>query len=335
MKTTPPSKMAAVFVNPVDGKLFTKMVDVPAPGKGEVLVRMHAAPINPSDLAKIRELTPAEAEAFIPGIEGCGTVVAAGKGILPRIMLGKRVACSSKHSSSGTWAEYMVTSAGSCFPVSKKIPDEQAAMMLVNPMTALAFLGISRKGRHTSVVFTAATSALGKMTIPLLLQQNIKVLSIVRNEAGVEELEKINPGNVLNSSDQDFQLKFKEWCTRMDTRLMFDAIGGEMINPLLGLIPARSIILLYGNLSKTKVEFMPPKLVRDNKKIIGFFLAHHIHGQGLIKTILNLRQINKLLKQGMETKVHARFSLNDIQQAVELYEGNMGKGKVLLTFPSH
>ncbi len=121
MKNPVPSQMTAVFVNAGNGQLFTKKVDVPIPGKGEVLVKMCAAPINPSDLAKIREIPADEIADFIPGNEGCGTVVAAGNGILPRIFLGKRVACSAKYTTSGTWAEYMVTPAGSCFPMGKSI----------------------------------------------------------------------------------------------------------------------------------------------------------------------------------------------------------------------
>ena len=99
--------MTAAFVNPDDGRLFTKKVDVPLLQKGEVLIKMSAAPINPSDLAKISEVTAKEAKDFIPGIEGCGTVIAAGKGLLPRLFLGKRVACSAKYSTAApgpnTW----------------------------------------------------------------------------------------------------------------------------------------------------------------------------------------------------------------------------------------
>ena len=330
MKNPVPQKMTAVFINPENGNLFTKEVDVPIPQKGEVLIKMMAAPINPSDLAKAREITAEEAADFIPGIEGCGTVVAAGKGLMPRLFMGKRVACSSKYKTSGTWAEFMVTPAGSCFPVGKKISSEQAAMTIVNPMTALAFLDYTLRNKHKAVVLTAAASALAKMAVSLFGKHGIKVLSIVRSEESVMELKKLNQQHSLNSSEPDFQIKFRDWCSVENATLMFDAVGGEMVNQLLDQLPARSTIILYGSLSQQKVEFLPPQLVRENKKIIGFFLGLWIHEQGMIKTILNLRKVNKMLRQGMETRVQAVFSLDDIQQAVELYEKNMGKGKVLL-----
>jgi NADPH:quinone reductase-like Zn-dependent oxidoreductase len=330
MKNPVPQKMTAVFINPENGSLFTKEVVVPMPKKGEVLIKMIAAPINPSDLAKIREITAEETEYFIPGIEGCGTVVAAGKGLLPRLFLGKRVACSSTYKTSGTWAEYMLTKAGSCFPVSKRISGEQAAMTIVNPMTALAFLDFARKNKHHAVVNTAAASALGKITASLFEKHHIKVLNIVRNEASLRELEKQHRQYVLNSMVPDFPVKFKEWCDQMHATLVFDAVGGELVNRVLDLLPANSTIMLYGNLSGEKIEFLPTQLVRENKKITGFFLGQWITDNGMIKTILNLMKVNALLKKGMETPVQAVYSLDKVQQAVELYEKNMGKGKVLL-----
>jgi len=330
MPYTIPDLMTATFVNPDNGKLITRQIEVPKPGKGEVLIKMVCAPVNPSDLARIGEITAEEAVDFIPGIEGCGTVVAAGPGILPRIFLGKRVACSSKHRTSGTWAQYMVTAAGSCFPVSKNIPGEQAAMTLVNPMTVLAFLDHARKNKHTSVVMTAAGSALAKMANWLFEKHGIKVLNIVRSREGAEELKRLGRQHVLSSTEPDFPAKFRNWCREQNARLMFDAVGGETVNQLLDEMPAGSTIMLYGNLSKQPVAFMPPQLVRENKQIVGFFLGHHIHEQGMLKTVMNLRKVNKLLKKGLETKVQGMFPLEEVQKAVELYEGNMGQGKVLI-----
>jgi NADPH:quinone reductase len=330
MKNIVPQKMKAVFVNPESGTLFTRKVDVPVPQKGEVLVKMTAAPINPSDLARVREITATEAADFIPGVEGCGTVVSAGKGLLPRIYLGKRVACSSHHRTSGTWAEYMVTTAGSCFPLGKKISDEQSAMALVNPMTALALLDIARKSKHRAVINTAASGALGKMITAIFERQNIQVLNIVRSAEGIKELEKLKCKHVLNSSDPDFEMKFRQWCEEKKATLMLDAVGGEMINRVLVHLPAGSTILLYGNLSQQKIEFLPTQLLRENKKIVGFILGHWIAENGMLKALMTLIKVNRLLRKGMETRVQAVFPLEDVQEAVELYRANMGKGKVLL-----
>jgi NADPH:quinone reductase-like Zn-dependent oxidoreductase len=330
MKTMLPQKMTAVFVNTETGKLLTKQVDVPKPGKGEVLIKMLAAPINPSDLAKAREITAEKSLTFIPGIEGCGRVVAAGKGFLPSLFLGKRVAFFAKYPHSGSWAEYILTTAGSCFPLSKSISNEQAAMLIVNPMTALAFLDFAKKNKHKAVISTAAGGALGKLISNLFEKNQIKMLNIVRNEEAAEKLRKENRKNVMHSSEIDFQNKLKNWCEVNKATLLFDAVGGELLSSLLPILPACSTVLLYGNLSLQKIEFMPTELLRENKKIVGFFLGHWIEENGMIKTASNLINVNHLLKKGMETRVQASFSLNDIQKAVDLYEGNMSLGKVLL-----
>lgn len=331
MKFDIPSEMNAVFVDPATGRLIARKVPTPRPAKGEVLVKMTAAPVNPSDLARIRELQPSEAEGFIPGVEGCGTVVSAGKGILPAIFLGKRVACSSKYTARGTWAEYMVTPAGSCFPIGSKISDEQASMAIVNPLTALALCDIAKGQGHRAVVVTAAGGALGKMISSLLIKEDIKVLHVVRNAEGVKKLRDRQIEDILDSSSKDFLFKFKEWCHKHQATLVLDAIGGELVNPIIPILPVNSAILLYGNLSQTPVQFMPPQLVRESKTVTGFFLGHWLEGQGMLRNIRSLLKVRKLLKYGMETYVQATFPLAEAQKAAEVYESGMGKGKVLLT----
>jgi NADPH:quinone reductase-like Zn-dependent oxidoreductase len=326
-----PKRMNAVFVDPASGKLFTQAIPVPVPGKGEVLVKMSSVPINPSDLARIRELTPEETSDFIPGVEGVGTVVAKGKGLLPALFIGRRVACSPGYKKHGTWAEYMVAPAGSCFPVGRRIPEEQAAMAIVNPMTALALLDIAKRGGHKAVVNTAAAGALGKMMNSLFERHGISVLNVVRHEEGLKKLAGRGVRHAMSTSGKDFPVIFKTWCEEMHASLVFDAVGGEFVNPVLPLLPAGSTIILYGNLSKQRVEFMPPLLVRENKQITGFFLGRWIHENGMLKALRNLIRIKKLLADGkVETPVQAVFPLAEVQQAMDTYEADMGGGKVLL-----
>src|SRR5512136_484783 len=153
MSAAIPETMEAVHLEKVGGPVAVRQCPVPKPGPGQVLVRMAASPINPSDLAsllgtyKYQKPLPA-----IPGIEGSGIVVAAGSGILPRLRLGKRVACTSLPTRGGSWAEYMVTSAKLCVPLQRDVTLEQGAMMLVNPFAALALFEIAKRGKHAAIV---------------------------------------------------------------------------------------------------------------------------------------------------------------------------------------
>jgi len=330
MKNSVPDRMKAVCVRPEDGSLSTRTVDIPVPGRGEVLIRMLAAPVNPSDLAKVRELRPEDAGGFIPGTEGCGIVVKAGAGLLPFLYLGKRVACSSHRTDSGSWAEYMVTTAGSCFPAGKKLSDEQAAMSIVNPMTALALLDMARKGNHRTVINTAANGALGKLIARVFSRKGIRVMHVVRTAPARQEMEAMGCSDILVSSEEGFEQRLGEWCRQTGCTMMLDAVGGGLVNRVLDVLPDFSTILLYGNLSQEKIQFIPPQLVRKNKRIEGFVLSHWIRKNGMFKALRNLVKAGRMIRKGAETRVQGVFPLDSAQQAVEVYQADMGAGKVLL-----
>ena len=107
-----PDTMQAVQLDQDRGPIFVRRIPVPRPGGGEVLIRMVVSPINPSDLGFI-----AGGHGFkktfpvVPGVEGSGTVVAVGSGLLPKLLVGRRVACAKSPTSDGAWAEYLVTRA--------------------------------------------------------------------------------------------------------------------------------------------------------------------------------------------------------------------------------
>ena len=122
------------FGEPAD-VLSVRDVPVAEPGPGEVRVRMIASPINPSDLLSIRGVYPALPQLpATPGFEGVGTVEAAGRGLLPRFFLGKRVVVINRDR--GNWCEKTVVPARQVIPISASLPIEQAAMFFVNPMAA-------------------------------------------------------------------------------------------------------------------------------------------------------------------------------------------------------
>src|SRR5260370_20765411 len=137
-----PVIMRTLQIKDYDGKpgsLTVVEVPVPRPGPGEVLVKVFASPVNPSDLMFItgnygfKKALPAT-----PGFEGSGAVVETGTGMMAKFMKGRRVACAAAHANSkgGKWAEYIVTSAHFCVPLSNRVEMEQGATILVNPPTA-------------------------------------------------------------------------------------------------------------------------------------------------------------------------------------------------------
>ena len=326
-----PEKMRAVHVERTDGPLLIRTVTVPHPKQGEVLVKMAAAPINPSDMARIKSIS-AEQDliSFIPGIEGSGTVVAAGKGLLPGLWLGKRVACSSAGPQSGTWAEYMVTSASYCFPIPKAISDEQGAMLLVNPMTAAAFFDIIDHDKHKAIVNSAAAGALGGMIRFLGSKYHISVINVVRNEEQAKMLQAEGAKYVLNNTDEGFIDQLTSLTHELKATLALDPIGGSFTQVLLDALPYGGTVILYGNLSGIEQGTYLRALVTDNKKIHGFYLVNWMKDNGFIKTLRNLNRVRQLIKNEFKITVQNRFPLDKAQLAIDSYLNNMTGGKVLL-----
>jgi NADPH:quinone reductase len=325
-----PEQMHAVHLDKPGGGLVVRTVPVPQPKSGEVLIKMAAAPVNPSDLVRINSIsTLEEISSFIPGIEGSGTVLAAGKG-LSRLWLGKRVACSAVSSSSGTWAEFMVTSASYCFPYPESVSDEQGSMLLVNPMTALAFFDIISKENHKAVVNSAAAGALGGMIRVLGNKSNIPVINIVRNDRQVMMLKAEGAKFILNSTDPDFDGQLRLLCHDLQATLALDPVNGSFTQHLLDALPYGGTVVVYGNLSGSDQGTSLRPLVLENKKLHGFYLGNWMKDNSLFKTVRNLNRVRHLLKNDFRITVQNRFPLNEAQTAIDTYLNNMTGGKVLL-----
>ncbi len=172
------------------------------PASGEVLIRVAASPINPSDLRFLSGSPAGSTGPVVPGLEGSGTVVSAGAGLIPRLLAGRRVAFASAQGVA--WAEYAVAPATRCIPLKEHVSLEQGATLIVNPLTALAFFDIARRGGHTAIVNTAAASALGRMVIRLGRRAGVKVINIVRRREQVELLRELGADVVLDNSDAAF-----------------------------------------------------------------------------------------------------------------------------------
>jgi NADPH:quinone reductase-like Zn-dependent oxidoreductase len=326
-----PELMQAVHLEKPGGPLVVRDVVVPHPKKGEVLVKISASPVNPSDLARIKNISNEQnLETIIPGIEGSGTVVAAGKGLLPRLLLGKRVACSAIYPVSGTWAAYTVTSALYCFPIPKSISFEQGSMLLVNPMTAVAFFDTIRHDRHKAIINSAAAGALGGMIRYLGKKYKVPVINVVKNDQQALMLKEEGAEYVLKMNDKGFYDQLCNLAHELKATLALDPISGSHTQQLLDAIPYGGTVIVYGNLSGGEDGTILRPLISDNKKIHGFYLVNWLKDSGLIKTIRNIIRVRKLLKNEFKISIQSKFSLDQAQLAVDTYLNNMSGGKVLL-----
>lgn len=330
MSTSLPKSMQAVLLGENGGPLTVRQIPVPQPGPGEVLVRMAASPVNPSDLAFIKGSYGSQKPfPVVPGFEGSGIVVAAGSGLLPRLWLGKRVACAVS-ATGGTWAEYLVTRATLCVPLQNNLSLEQGAMMLVNPLTALAFFDIVKSEKHAAIVNTAAASALGRMILRLGLRYRVPVINVVRRQEQVDLLRSLGAEFVLRSDDSTFSSQLHNLTHRLKATLILDAVGGKLFQQLLSAAPFGSTVLLYANLSGEQLAIDPRGLWSEGKRVAGFFLGNWAAKRGILQVLRDTQRVRRLGATDLQTTIQKRLPLSAAQQAVEIYQNNMTAGKVLL-----
>lgn len=327
-----PATMMAVKQDKPDGSLSLREVPLPRPQRGQVLVRMAAAPINPSDLGSLagRSYRGERQYPFTPGIEGSGTVVAAGPGLMPRLLKGRRVACSARQPGDGTWAEYMLTSARQCIPLNKGLSLEQGAMLLVNPLTALAVFEIARNGRHRAIVSTAAASALGGMLLKMGQRSNLPIIHIVRRQEQVELVRSRGGEHILNSSEPGFAERLQAEAQKLNATLLLDAIGGSMTRQLADAAPYGSTILLYARLSGQDSEIDSGAALVKDLRFEGWLLSNWLRKKNGLQVLLLSRQVQSTLAIDLQSPIHRRMPLSVAQEAVDAYRADMTAGKMLL-----
>ncbi|HLW51933.1 MAG TPA: zinc-binding dehydrogenase [Candidatus Angelobacter sp.] len=331
-----PATMRAVQLRDYDGKpdsLAVAEVPVPRPGPGEVLVKVFASPVNPSDLMFItgnygfKKPLPAT-----PGFEGSGTVVETGSGFMAKFMSGRRVACAAADAKAtgGLWAEYVVTSAQFCVPLGKKVEMEHAATMLVNPLTAWALVDVARKGGHRAAVHTAAASALGQMVVRLGKRFGLPIINVVRRAEQVQLLRSLGAAHVLNSGESGFDDELRKLCHQLGATISFEAIAGDMSARVLTAQPVGSRMLVYGGLSLKPVEVDAGSLIFEKKHVEGFWLSAWLAGHNLLSRLRVARQVQSMLSGDLKTEIRARLPLEKAAEGLAQYAAHMTGGKVLI-----
>lgn len=306
---------------------------VAQPSHGHVLVRVEAAPCNPSDLLLLqglygkRKTLPA-----VPGWEGSGTVVATGGGILGRWLMGKKVAFSVQSDTDGTWAQYTVVDAKTCIVLNEGVSLEQGASMIINPLTAVGLLDHAIREGHTAIIQTAAASQVGRMVLELANEKGVPSIHIVRRKEQEDLLKELGAKIVLNSESASFDKDLRIEAERVKATIAFDAIAGNMTGLILSAMPNQSKVLVYGALSALNCsDISPLGLIFQQKAVEGFFLSDWITRKGFWGLYQATNQVQKLLANGLfHTAINAQVKLEDAPKALESYQKEMTAGKVLI-----
>ena len=235
-----------------EGKLllYVERTAMPEPKEDEVLIRIEASPINPSDLGLL--IGPADVSSMsvsgegenavvtmdIPeglmrmletrldqslpvGNEGGGVVVKAGSKDLEDLV-GKTVGVAG----GSMYSQYRCVNAASCFVMHEGVTSAESASCFVNPLTALGMVETMRLENHSALVHTAAASNLGQMLIKICLDEDVPLVNIVRKEEHVEKLNSLGAKFVCNSSKDTFIQDLVNALVETGATIGFDATGG-------------------------------------------------------------------------------------------------------------
>ena len=248
-------------------RLSIEETEISDPAPHEVLVRVEATPINPSDLGllfgaadmtTVRFSGTADApvvEADVPengmrmmagrigqslpvGNEGAGVVVAAGDSPEAQALLGKTVGMFGGE----LYAEYRCLPAAMCLPLKEGTTAEQGASCFVNPMTALGMTETMRMEGHSALIHTAAASNLGQMLNRICIADDIPLVNVVRKDEQAALLKDLGAKLVVNSSSDSFKSELLAAIDASGATLAFDAIGGgRLVSELLSAMEASAV----------------------------------------------------------------------------------------------
>ena len=217
-------------------------------GDDELLVRIEATPINPSDLGllfgpadvgtarkdgdhalvldvpeRLQRMVASRAGQPMPvGNEGAGTVVAAGASPEAQALIGRVIATFG----GAMYRKYRVVRVSDALVLPEGSTAKEGASLTVNPLTAMAMVGTMRRENHTALVHTAAASNLGQMLVRLCQAEGVGLVNIVRSSAQVDLLKGLGAEHVVDSSSADFFDRLVDALVATGATLAFDAIGG-------------------------------------------------------------------------------------------------------------
>ncbi|MBI1400383.1 zinc-binding dehydrogenase [Hyphomonas sp.] len=256
--TVPKTALQLRSLAKASGELELSLAEVlvPEPGPDDVLIRVEATPINPSDLGllvggadmstakasgtkeqpvvtanipppALRAMTARLDQSMPVGNEGAGVVVKAGSSPAAQALLGKMVAGLGGE----MYSQYRMLNVAQCLPLPDGTSAKDGASCFVNPLTALSFVETMKMQGRTGIVHTAAASNLGQMLVKICQKDNVPLVNIVRKKEQADILKGLGAKYIVDSTSPTFMEDLITALAETKTTLGFDAIGG---GPLAG-----------------------------------------------------------------------------------------------------
>jgi NADPH:quinone reductase-like Zn-dependent oxidoreductase len=302
-------------------------VALPTIGPRQALVRVLAAPINPADLNVIEGKYPIRpALPGVPGVEGAAEVLEIGdevRGLEP----GARVLLPHDF---GTWREAGVVAADQLVVLLADLPTEQAAMLKINPATALRMLrDFVPLAPGDWIMQNAANSAVGRAIIQLAHEAGVRTANVVRREELIGELRAAG-GDVVLLDDQDLPERIKDATGGAKIRLAFNAVGGESAVRLANALTSGGTIVTYGAMGRQPLRVPNGLLIFKDLIWRGFWVSRWYREASSGAVAEMFRELFTLSGRGLlRTPIEATYPLQEVGAALAHAARPGRRGKIL------
>ncbi|MFN3760999.1 MAG: zinc-dependent alcohol dehydrogenase family protein [Algoriphagus aquaeductus] len=313
-QTGPPQEVLQLRENPI-----------PTPKPHEVLVKVKARNINPSDIMFVRGMygiTPKLPS--IAGFEASGVVEKGDEA--GKVKAGTRVMFTAV----GTWRDYVCVPAALVIPVPPQMSDEVACQAFVNPMTAYGMIEESGLRAGDWLLITAGASAFGKFAIQMAKSKGIKVSSTVRHDAQKAVLENLGADLVVNTETEKLQKVVPEK-TEGGVQVVFDAVGGMLGAKALACLRPKGKMMVFGALALENMPVNSGLLIFKNLRIEGFWLSTWVEEMAPEARMKAFQTVfGFLMKEDSKIDIEGKYPLSEFKAALEAYEKPGRNGKILL-----
>ena len=311
--------------------LKVEEVEMPVPDENDLIIKIHASPVNPSDIAFIQGVyNIVKPIPTVPGFEASGTVIDAGKNV--KHLVGKKVSCFVQNDNSGTWSEFVIAKMDDVIELRDDMDMDQAACFTVNPFTAYGMFDIVLQREASSIIQNASGGQVANFIRRMANENGINVIDIVRKEETAELLRSRGAAHVLVETQDGFGEKLQELSSQLLPRVAFDAVGGDLGGAMFNALSEDSELVVYGGLSgKALSGLNVMDIIFNNKIVSGFNLMDWKADIGMdeFDRVSQLLQ-EKIINGGYITEIGGSTSLENIVKGLRAYIADMSKGKLLV-----
>ncbi len=302
-------------------------IGIAEPAADEARVRLLAAPINPADLNVIEGKYPIRPSLpGVPGVEGVGTVEVIGNSV-SGVNAGDRVLLPRGY---GTWREAGVVAAEKLIVVPPGIPPEQAAMLRINPATALRMLSDFVELKTGDwVLQNVGNSAVGRLVIGLARERGLRTVNVVRREEVIEELKAVG-GDVVLLDGEHLPAQISLATGGEAIRLALNAVGGDSAVRLAKALAPGGTIVTYGAMSRQPLRIPNGLLIFQDIRWRGFWISQWYRNASEGATRALFKELFGLVKRGvLHAPVERIYRLDDASAALTHAAQGRRSGKIL------